>query len=280
MPQVTIAFLGDVNGSPGRRVVEQQLPNLRAEHDPDLIIANVENTRSGSGLTPAQYDRFRNMGIDAMTLGDHAYREPRIVPILQRSDAPIARPANLSSKALGKRFIVVSTSPRVPKPVYIMTVLGRIFVSLPADDPFACVESWLTTLAERRPIVIIEAHMEATSEKIALARFLDGRVSAVLGTHTHVPTADARVLAGGTAFITDLGMCGPYDSVIGRDADAVIHHMTTGQHVPYAVANGDERMCGAIVRINTDTGLANSIERFEYLADHSAPPFSDALDTH
>ncbi len=154
-------------------------------------------------------------------------------------------------------------------------MLGRIYFPLPADDPFACADEILREISPRDSIVIVEAHMEATSEKIALANHVRGRVAAVLGTHTHVPTADARVLPGGTAFITDVGMCGPYDSIIGRDTSAVLRHMTTGLHMPYSVAEGDARMCGAVVRISDETGLAQSIERIEYAADHSRPPFTE-----
>ncbi|MFM7807681.1 MAG: YmdB family metallophosphoesterase, partial [Planctomycetota bacterium] len=142
-------------------------------------------------------------------------------------------------------------------------VLGRVTFPMPADDPFATCDELLRTLPERRPIVVIEAHMEATSEKAALAHHLDGRVAAVLGSHTHVQTADERLLPGGTAFLSDLGMCGPHDGVIGRDASRVVHHMTTALPVQYEVSGGDLRVCGALVEVSPDTGLAMSIERVE-----------------
>lgn len=276
MPPATnalrIAFLGDIVGRPGRRVVEQQLPKLRAEHQPDIVIANAENARSGSGLTPAQYQRFREIGIDAMTMGDHVFREPKILDTLQNADATILRPLNLPAKAPGK------TSVRLARPgkpsIAITTVLGRIFFPLPADDPFAAVDRWLDSLGEPNSIRIVEAHMEATSEKHALARYLDGRVSAVIGTHTHIPTADARVLPRGTAFITDVGMCGPYESIVGRGIDPVLRHMTTALRANFDVAEGDERLCGVIIDIDERTKRATRCERVEYAAERHRAPFT------
>lgn len=273
---VTVAFLGDIFGAPGRQVLQQQLPRLRADHAPDVIIANAENARSGSGLTPELYRKIRGYGIDAITLGDHAFRDRSIAEVLQASDEPISRPANLSPKSPGRGMIRIPAKPgeRRRQDVYVITVLGRIFMNLPADDPFATVDRVLAQLPDQRPLVIVEAHMEATSEKAALARHLDGRVALVVGTHTHVPTADARVLAGGTGFITDVGMCGPYDSIIGRAPEAVLRHMTTGVHVPYEVGAGGEAMCGVVVQIDENTGRTQSIERVQYDADRSQPPFA------
>ena len=266
-----VAFLGDVNGVPGRNVILQRLEDLRKDHSPEVLIANGENIRSGSGITPDLYSWLRKQGVDAVTLGDHVFRDQRILPQLEDPAEPIARPANLSTGASGKRLL------RVPLAdggaLWIFTVLGRIFVNLPANDPFACADEILDSIPEKNPLVVVEVHMEATSEKAALAHHLDGRVAAVLGTHTHVPTADARVLPGGTAFITDVGMCGPYDSVIGRKKQAVLQHMRTGMHAPFDMAEGGESMCGCLVTIRRETGLAVSIERVQYDADYSKPPF-------
>lgn len=274
MTTITVAFLGDIYGSPGRKVVQQQLPALRRDHSPDAVIANAENARSGSGLSPELYHKIRSYGIDAITLGDHVFRDTRIGSVLEHPDEPILRPANLSQKAIGRRWIRLEPSGRRTRNLYVITVLGRIFMSRPADDPFATVDAVLNALPERDPLVIVEAHMEATSEKNALGRYLDGRVAAVVGTHTHVPTADARLLPGGTGYQTDIGMCGPYASIIGASIEPVIRHMTTGMHAPYSVGTGDERMCGAIVTIDEARGRAVKIERVEYQADHSQPPFS------
>lgn len=268
---LTVAFLGDINGSPGRKVLSQRLGDLVEEHAPDILVANGENIRSGSGITPQLYEWLRSNGIDVVTLGDHVYRDQRILPQLEDPSEPIARPANLSPAAAGKRMSQVSLPDGGV--LWVATLLGRVFFPLPANDPFQCADELLAEIPAKTRIVIIEAHMEATSEKIALAHHLDGRVAAVIGTHTHVPTADARVLAGGTAFITDVGMCGPYDSVIGRTKKAVLRHMRTGMHAPFDMASGSESMCGCVIKIRRETGLAISIERVQYDADYTRDPF-------
>ncbi|MBT8486381.1 MAG: YmdB family metallophosphoesterase [Phycisphaerales bacterium] len=274
MGALTIAFLGDIFAAPGRRVVAQQLPNLRADHQPDIVIANAENAARGLGCSPSLYTKFRAMGIDAITLGDHVYRDASIAEILQRPDEPIARPANLPDAAVGRAYTRIPPGEGHTKSVFVITVLGRVFLNLPADSPFQAVDRVLTGLPEIDPIVIVEAHMEATSEKAALAHYLDGRVAAVIGTHTHVPTADARILSGGTAFITDVGMCGPYDSVIGRDKTAVVHHMSTGMYAPFGIGRGAEAMCGVLVEVEEHTGRARRVQRLEYAADPDQPPFA------
>ncbi|MFK7959918.1 MAG: YmdB family metallophosphoesterase [Phycisphaerales bacterium] len=274
--QIRIAFLGDIFGAPGRRVVEQQLPVLRAEHAPDLIVANAENCSRGSGLSPDLYRKLRGFGIDAITLGDHVYRDQRIVQVMEREGEPIARPANLPSQATGRRFTRIPI-PGADRDLLIITVLGRVFFPIPADDPFAAVDGILASLRGPAPIVLVEAHMEATSEKAAMGHHLDGRVAAVFGTHTHVPTADARILPGGTAFMSDVGMCGPYDSCIGRDKRAVVRHMTTGMYVPFDIADGDAAMCGALVDVDVDRGRAMAVQPLRYEGDYSREPFSGAL---
>jgi metallophosphoesterase (TIGR00282 family) len=278
MSSITVAFLGDIFGAPGRQVVQQQLPSMKAEHKVDVVIANAENAKSGSGLTPDLYRKIRGYGIDAITLGDHVFRDRDIVAVLE-ADEPIARPANLAAKAPGRVFTKIPAKGPSGRNIYLITVLGRIFINLNADDPFAAVDRILPQLPEANPLVIVEAHMEATSEKAALARYLDGRVSLVVGTHTHVPTADARILPKGTAFITDVGMCGPYNSIIGRDAESVLRHMTTGVHVPYAVGSGGEAMCGVVVKIDQSSGRALTVTRVQYEADHGKPPFSQTTES-
>ncbi len=269
-----IVFLGDINGAPGRMVLEQQLPTLRERYGAFRLIANAENARNGSGLTPDLYETFRRFGVDAMTLGDHVYRDARIVAALEDPLKPIARPANLSARAQGKRLIRLSACPAFSRDLFVFTLLGRVHMpSLLANDPFACADEMLQALPERNPIVLVEAHMEATSEKGALARYLDGRVAAVLGTHTHVATADARVLRGGTAFMTDVGMTGPHDSVIGRNPEQVLRHFTSGMHVPFEMGSGGEAVQGAMVEVNLETGRAMSIERIDLPADHTRAPF-------
>jgi len=259
---VRIAFLGDINGAPGRMALAQQMPVLRERFRPDRIVANAENARNGSGLTPELYEQFRALGVDAMTLGDHAFREAKIIPFLDDPSKALSRPANLSSRTPGKRLVRIPADDRCARDVFVFTVLGRIHIgSVQANDPFECADELLAAMPERNPIVLVEAHMEVTSEKAALAHHLDGRVAAVLGTHTHVPTADERILRGGTAFQTDVGMTGPHDSVIGRNTQAVLKHFTTGVHVPFDMGSGGEAVQGALVEIDLGRGRAVSIER-------------------
>ncbi|MHC4415529.1 MAG: TIGR00282 family metallophosphoesterase [Planctomycetota bacterium] len=267
MATITIAFLGDIFGAPGRMVVRERLPWLCRQYQPDVVIANAENARAGSGLTPELYHKIRDYGVDAVTLGDHIYRDRKIISILEQPDEPIARPANLSEKAIGRPYTRLPPQGRRTKSVFIITVLGRVFFPLPADDPFAAVDRLLPQLPEPDPVVIVEAHMEATSEKAALAHHLDGRVTAVLGTHTHVPTADARVLKGGTGFITDVGMCGPYDSIIGLETQSVLQSMTTSQYIRRAVGSGAETLWGVVIKVNEANGRTLSIKQVHYAAD-------------
>lgn len=259
---IRVLLIGDVVGTPGREVLQAQLPRLRDRFRPHRVIANVENARNGSGLTPELAARFLGLGIDGLTLGDHVYRDRRVVPLLEDPATPVCRPANLASGAPGKRLLRIPAGGECPRDLYVFTVLGRIGMGLPADDPFACADALIASLPERSPLVLVEAHMEATSEKAAIGLHLDGRVSVVFGTHTHVPTADARVLRRGTGFISDLGMTGPYDSVIGRDPEAVLRHMTTGVHVPYEVGRGREAVGGCLVEIDPGSGRCCGIASF------------------
>ncbi len=261
---MVVAFFGDCVGQPGRRSLQQAIPSTRERFAPHAIIINGENLRNGSGITPDLYRDLRTMGADAVTLGDHAFRDPRITPILEDPLEPIARPANLSAKAPGKRWIRIPATATRPRDIFVVTVLGRVFMTLHADDPFAAVDAVIASLPEASPIVVVEAHMEATSEKAALAHYLDGRVAAVIGTHTHVPTADARILPGGTAFITDVGMCGPYASIIGRDVKGVLRAMTTGVHTNFEMGEGGERACGCVIEIDPQHGRATRIERIDF----------------
>ena len=259
-----IAFLGDLNGAAGRRLLDLWLDRMREDHRPDLIIANAENLRNGSGLSPDLYRSLIELGIDGITLGDHVYRDRRIVPILEDPATPISRPANLSSHAPGKRSFRLPLPPETGGgELLVFSLLGRVTMSLPANDPFEAADIEL----DRNPGVaatLVDLHMEATAEKAAVAFHLDGRISAGFGTHTHVPTADARILRGGSAFQTDVGMCGPFDSVIGRDQEAVLRHMRTSVHTPYAMGKGDERLCGALVECRPGTGRASAVTPFQY----------------
>jgi 2',3'-cyclic-nucleotide 2'-phosphodiesterase len=209
---------------------------------------------------------LRSYGVDVVTLGDHIYKRIDIVPTLLASER-IVRPANLSAQAAGRIFTVVSTNSGVN--VAVFSLLGRIFMNLPSDDPFAAAEKVLSQIPKNVRVVVCDMHAEASSEKVAMGHWLDGRASLIFGTHTHIPTADAKILPGGSAYITDLGMCGPYDSVLGRRKERVLKFMTTNMPHPFDVATGDVRMCGAIAEIDSETGKAISIERIEVKGDNS-----------
>ena len=256
-----ILCLGDIVGRPGRQVVHQRLPQLVREHKVDLVIANAENIAGGSGITTNLFHKIRSYGVDVVTLGDHVFKKADIIPTLTSSER-LLRPANLSASAAGRTHTVVTTNGNVS--VGVFAVLGRIFMSqMPADDPFAAAEKILNQLPKSVKVVVCDIHAEASSEKVAMGHWLDGRCSLVFGTHTHIPTADAKILPGGTAFISDLGMCGPYDSVLGRRKDRVVKYMTTNMPQPFDVATGDVRLCGALAEIDEQTGRALSIERVE-----------------
>ncbi|HEX8322766.1 MAG TPA: TIGR00282 family metallophosphoesterase [Tepidisphaeraceae bacterium] len=257
---IRILALGDIVGRPGRQVVCDRLPGLVREKNVSLVIANAENIAGGSGITPNLFHKIRSYGIDVVTLGDHAFRRSEIGPTLQSSER-ILRCANMPATAPGRQYTVVTTNDGVK--VAVFAVMGRIYMNLPADDPFAAADRILTQIPKDVKVRVCDAHAEATSEKIALGHHMDGRTSFVFGTHTHVPTADAHVTPLGTALISDLGMTGPYDSVLGRRKDRVISYMTTAQPAPFDVATGDVKMCGALVEIDADTGKAVSIERIE-----------------
>jgi metallophosphoesterase (TIGR00282 family) len=260
-------------GRPGRQVVHDKLPALVRQHSVDLVIANAENIAGGSGITPNLFHKVRSYGVDVVTLGDHVFKRLDIVPTLGSSER-IIRPANLAAAAAGRLFTVVRTNSGVE--VGIFTCLGRIYMNqMPADDPFATADRVLAQIPRAVKVRIAEIHAEASSEKIAMGHYLDGRTSFVFGTHTHVPTADAKLLPGGTAFISDLGMSGPYDSVLGRRKDRVVRYMTTSMPQAFDVATGDVRLCGAVVEVDADTGRAASIQRIEVMGDSSGPAFDE-----
>ena len=261
-----ILCLGDIVGRPGRQVVHQRLGALARQHKVDLVIANAENIAGGSGITTNLFHKIRAYGVDVVTLGDHVYKKADIVPTLEASER-IVRPANLSSEAAGRTFTVVNTNSGVA--VAVFCLLGRIYMNLPSDDPFAAADRVLSQVPADLRVCVCDIHAEASSEKVAIGHWLDGRCSLVFGTHTHIPTADAKILPGGTAFISDLGMCGPYDSVLGRRKDRVVKYMTTNMPQPFDVATGDVRLCGALAEIDAETGRALSIERIEVQGENA-----------
>jgi 2',3'-cyclic-nucleotide 2'-phosphodiesterase len=265
-----ILCLGDIVGRPGRQIVQQRLPGLVREKNIDLVVANAENIAGGSGITTNLFNKIRSYGIDVVTLGDHLYRRADIIPTLASSER-VVRPANLARAAVGRRYTVINTNSGVQ--VGVFCLLGRIYMNLPADDPFATADWVLDQMPANVRCCVCDMHAEASSEKVAMGHWLDGRCSFIFGTHTHVPTADAKVLPGGSAFISDVGMCGPYDSVLGRRKDKVLKYMTAQMPVPFEVAVGDVRMCGALAELDPETGRAISIERIEVLGGNSDAPY-------
>jgi len=262
--QLKLLCVGDVVGNPGRRVLKAGLEKLVPEHGIDCVIVNAENSAAGSGLTASQYKKLVAAGANLLTLGDHVYRRRDIIPVLE-SEENIVRPANLPMQAPGKQIGLFETAagPRVA----VISVLGRMFMKPPTDCPFAAVDRVMKKVPADVKVVVVEIHAEATSEKVAMGWHLDGRVSVVFGTHTHIPTADEHVLPGGSAYITDLGMTGPYDSVLGRDKQRVVGTMISGVPSAFDVAEHDARMCGVIVSVDSTTGKATSIERVCYHGD-------------
>jgi 2',3'-cyclic-nucleotide 2'-phosphodiesterase len=245
-----ILFIADVVGVPGRRAIEERLPSLKEELRVDVCILNGENLADGVGITPKLADRMLESGADAITLGNHVWRRGEIVPYLKESDR-VVRPANLSSRAPGKKLIVVDG-------VAVINLLGSLFINPPVS-PFEVIDDLVEQAQQRTPVILVDMHGEATSEKVAMAKWLDGKVTAVVGTHTHIQTNDARVQPGGTAAITDAGMTGPHDSVIGVQADLAIRQMRTGMPVRFETASGDVRIEGALIECDAD-GRATSCE--------------------
>ena len=259
-----LLFLGDVVGSPGVGLVRKAVPVLRERERLDLVIANAENAANGAGLTPGLYRQLRAAGVDAVTLGDHIYRKLDIEKVLAHPDEPIVKPANYPPAAPGKDHAVVTAADGTR--VAVVSLLGRTFMK-PVDCPFAAADRVLAALAGKADAVVVDVHAEATAEKYLLGHHLKGRVAAVLGTHTHVPTADEQILPGGTAFVCDVGMCGPYDSVLGRRVDRVLSTAVTLVPSAFDVATGDVRLAGAIVDIDGVSGKATAIRRVMWKED-------------
>lgn len=252
-----ILFIGDIVGQPGVAFLKRALPVLIAAERLDLVIANAENASSGMGMTPGAYRQIRESGVDLVTLGDHAYKKQDIIRILEKDEC-VCKPANFPPDAPGREF--VRATARDGTPVAAFCLLGRTFMR-PVDCPFQAAERVLRQLGESARCVLVDMHAEATADKYLMGHYLKGRVSAVLGTHTHVPTADEQILPGGTAFISDVGMTGPYDSVLGRRIDRVLSTTVTFVPSMFDVATGDPRLGGAIVELDAATGRASAIRR-------------------
>ena len=257
-----ILFIGDIFGRPGRTIVKDRLPDLRKHHAVDLIIANCENAAAGFGITPPLAEELFDLGIDVMTTGNHVWDKREIIEYFQMADGNphsparrLLRPANFSQGLPGWG---VYEGQKNGISYAVMNLQGRVFMGS-SDDPFRYVDRLLEQVKSK--IVFVDFHAEASSEKVAFGWYLDGRVTAVVGTHTHIPTADETVLPKGTAYITDVGMTGPYDSVIGVKKELVIEKFLSGMPARFEAANGGVRLCAVVVECDDQTGRATRMER-------------------
>jgi len=254
-----ILFIGDIFGQPGRRMVKETLPSLREEFQPDLILANGENAAAGFGITPLLVEELLDQGIAVLTSGNHIWDKKEIYSYLRdHADGRLLRPANYPEGAPGHGLYLGKTQAGVGYAV--MNLQGRVF--MPAIDcPFRKADALVASIPADVKIRVVDIHAEATSEKQALGWYLDGRVTAVLGTHTHIPTADERVLPEGTAYLTDVGMTGPYESVIGVERQTIIQKFLDQLPTRFDVAKGDVRLLAALIEADPETGRAVSIRR-------------------
>jgi metallophosphoesterase (TIGR00282 family) len=253
----TLLFIGDIVGRPGRELVRRAIPVLVSHHQVDLVIANVENAAAGFGVTPDIADDFISYGVQVMTGGNHTWDKKEIVPYF--ADQPcLLRPANMPAGTPGRGTFVARATNGVA--VAVINAMGRVFMTA-IDDPFRVVMDEIAAVQDRAKLIFVDFHAEATSEKVAMGWYLDGKVTAMVGTHTHVQTADERVLPQGTAYITDVGMTGPHDSVIGVERGAIIQRFLTGLPQRFETATENPRLNGVVVKADETTGRAISVER-------------------
>ena len=262
---LTILAIGDIVGKPGRKILEQKLNNFIKQQKIDFCLANAENSASGSGITIDIANKLFSYGVSIITMGDHVWKRKEIYDWM-KTEKRIIRPANYSPLAHGRGFVALETLKG--NIVGVINLLGRVFMK-PVDCPFRAADNAVEELSKITNIIIVDMHAEATSEKVAMGWYLDGKVSAVVGTHTHIQTADERMLPGGTGYITDLGMTGPHESVIGRRVDCVLKSMVTQVPVRYEIADKDVRIEGVIITINCSTGKAEKIKRVRIPEDVS-----------
>ncbi len=253
-----ILFIGDIFGSAGRRIVREHFHHIVEANQVELVIANAENAAGGFGLTPSLADEFFEMGVDVMTTGNHVWDKRELVEYFKGGErgARVLRPVNMQPGLPGTGVYEGCTKSGVDYAV--VSLMGRVFMN-GTNDPFHAINETLAGIKAR--VVVVDFHAEATSEKVAMGWHLDGRVTAVLGTHTHVPTADERVLPGGTAYITDVGMSGPYDSVIGVEKELVLNRFLTGMPGKFEAAKGNPKMCAVLIDCEVGLGRANNIQR-------------------
>ena len=256
---MNILLIGDVVGNPGRSIMKKALPVVFKKYDVDYCVANVENAAGGFGVTKDVCDEILDLGVDCLTSGNHIWDKKEIIGVIDLIPQ-LLRPLNYPARQPG-RGSHVGKGKRSKVPVATLNLSGRVFMNGAMDDPFALGLREIERLREEAKVILVDMHGEASSEKTAIASYFDGLVSAVVGTHTHVPTCDHRILPRGTAYCTDLGMTGPYDSIIGVEKDAVIHRFLTGMPSRFETAKGDPRFAAAVVDVDEQTGRARSIDR-------------------
>jgi len=256
-----ILFIGDIVGRPARDYLQELLPDLRKSLNLDMIIANGENSAGGSSLTLEVARSLFGCGIDVITSGDHIFKKKEAKDVLETMD--VLRPLNYGELVPGRGYLIKKVA---AGPVAVVNLLGRVFMQ-PADCPFKAVKDVLETIKQKAKIIIVDIHAEATSEKLALGYFLSGKVTAVLGTHTHIPTADERIIDNFTAYITDCGMTGSFDSVLGRQKQQIIERFVTNLPLRFDLAQDDLRVQGVLIEADDQTGKALSIKRVEYKKD-------------
>lgn len=253
-----ILFIGDIVGKPARNYLKEGLPSLRKEAGLDFIIANGENAAGGSSITPDTAKDIFDAGVDVITSGDHIFKKKEARDVLETRD--LIRPLNYGNLAVGRGYLIKEVN---NIKVAVVNLLGRVFMQ-PVDCPFKAVRAVIEEIQAKTKIIIVDMHAEATSEKIAMGYFLAGKVSAVMGTHTHVPTADEKIIDGFTAYITDAGMTGSCDSVLGRQKEQIIERFVTNMPMRFNLAQDDVRLQGVLLEVDEATGRALSIKRVEY----------------
>ena len=258
---LTILFLGDVVGEPGRSAVIARLPELKQQHATDFIVVNGENAAGGRGITPRITIDLLRAGASVITTGDHVWDQKDIVPFMG-TEPRLLRPINYPAGAPGSGSIILETA---KGKVGVISVQARTFMQPILENPFFAIEAAVTEMRKETSVILVDVHGETTSEKIAIGRFLDGKVSAVIGTHTHVQTADEQIFPGGTAFLCDAGMCGPANSILGRAVEPIVNRFISNLPSAFPVAKGDVRLCGAVIGVDESTGRAVSISRVNEL---------------
>ncbi len=256
-----ILFLADVVGKIGRRILKEQLSGLISEYEADMCIVNGENAAGGLGIDPACAGEIYAAGADVITTGNHVWGKKTIIPYLEEHKTKIVRPHNFSAGAAGTGHLIWTSKSGLK--ISVINLIGRVFTGELVDCPFRAADHLLSHEAAESDIVFIDFHAEASSEKVAFGWHVDGRAHAVVGTHTHVQTADERVLPEGTAYITDVGMCGPYNSVIGVNKDAIVERFITGRPTKFDVAKGDALINGVLIEVNTASKRAEGISRIK-----------------